>query len=70
MLEVRRWRVLVIDREKWRGIVRLRAVAPTEEEEEEEEEEEYIYIYMTLHVKCTQLLTNRGVLRYLSEKSL
>jgi hypothetical protein len=39
---VRRWKELVIDREKWRGIVRQAkshrgAVAPTEEEEEEEE---------------------------------
>jgi hypothetical protein len=37
MLEVRRWRELVKDREKWRGIVRQakspqRAVGPTEKE--------------------------------------
>jgi hypothetical protein len=45
VLGVRRWRELVKDREKWRGIVgqaklTQRSVAPTEEEEEEEEEEE------------------------------
>jgi hypothetical protein len=39
VLGVRRWGELVIDREKWRGIVRLakspqRAVASMEEEEE------------------------------------
>jgi hypothetical protein len=34
VLGVRRWRELVIDRKKWRGIVRQRPVAPTEEEEE------------------------------------
>ena len=42
MLGVRRWRELVIDRDKWRGIVRQaknpqRAVAPTEEEEEQQQ---------------------------------
>jgi hypothetical protein len=42
VLGVRRWRELVIDREKWKSIVRQakahqRAVAPMEEEEEEEE---------------------------------
>jgi hypothetical protein len=41
VLEVRRWRELVIDRKKWRDIVRQakaqkRAVVPMEEEEEEE----------------------------------
>ena len=42
VLGVRRWRELVTDRDKWRGIVPTgqipqRAVATTEEEEEEEE---------------------------------
>ena len=36
VLGVRRWRKLVKDREKWRGIVRQRVVAPAEEEEEED----------------------------------
>jgi len=34
VLGMRRWRELVIDREKWRGQSPQRAVAPTEEEEE------------------------------------
>ena len=33
VLGVRRWRELVVGREKWTGIFRQRAVAPTEEEE-------------------------------------
>ena len=54
VLGVRRWRELVIDREKWRGIVRQAKVHSGPTEEEEEVSSEHRNHYNTLSI-CANL---------------